>query len=221
MKFHRLSWPLAAAIVLFGGSAGAAVIDYSAVIDLDPSMFENNDSKHLIIHLPGGPISIAVGDTLQGAITFANNGRITVFDSPDIFGSEWISGSFAPDPYTTAFSTGTFQLLGVQGDYVGPETIGPMNAYGAMAFSKVRNYTDSSFSFSGVSFSLTYMDFSTPEDFPLSTHITPDRLSIPLTPAAISEGPAGVPEPETWAVMTLGFGLLGGALRRRRILRPA
>ena len=33
---------------------------------------------------------------------------------------------------------------------------------------------------------------------------------------AISEAPAGVPEPATWAAMITGFGLAGGALRRRR-----
>jgi hypothetical protein len=31
--------------------------------------------------------------------------------------------------------------------------------------------------------------------------------------------PSGVPEPETWALMILGFGLVGGAMRRRQNLR--
>lgn len=38
----------------------------------------------------------------------------------------------------------------------------------------------------------------------------------------VADGGAGaVPEPATWAVMLVGFGALGGALRRRRAASPA
>lgn len=214
MKSILSALALAAAIASYGASASAAVIDYTAVVDLDPSMFDI--SGNLIVPLPGGPIAIAVGDTLEGTITFANNGRITVFDGAQFPGSEWITGSFLPDLGTTAFSTGSFQLLGVEGDYLAPTTIQSSPASGALVFSKVTNYTDTSFSFTGVTFSLTYVDNHTPDDFPLTSHVTPSRLAIALTPAAISEGPAGVPEPATWALATLGFASIGSALRRRR-----
>jgi hypothetical protein len=39
-----------------------------------------------------------------------------------------------------------------------------------------------------------------------------DDLAMTLTTAA----PAAVPEPASWAMMLGGFGLVGGALRRRR-----
>jgi PEP-CTERM motif len=29
-----------------------------------------------------------------------------------------------------------------------------------------------------------------------------------------------IPEPATWAMMILGFGMIGGAMRRRRAVRP-
>lgn len=32
----------------------------------------------------------------------------------------------------------------------------------------------------------------------------------------VQSTPMGVPEPTSWALMILGFGLAGGALRRRR-----
>jgi hypothetical protein len=35
------------------------------------------------------------------------------------------------------------------------------------------------------------------------------------------QGPAGVPEPATWAMMIMGFGLMGSALRRRRMVPAA
>lgn len=46
------------------------------------------------------------------------------------------------------------------------------------------------------------------------------ELSFTLNPETITvtsnEAPPGVPEPAAWALMLLGFGALGGALRRRR-----
>jgi hypothetical protein len=42
---------------------------------------------------------------------------------------------------------------------------------------------------------------------PIVTTVTPE---VPITPAA------PVPEPASWAMMLLGFALIGGALRRRR-----
>lgn len=43
---------------------------------------------------------------------------------------------------------------------------------------------------------------------PLLDGIVFERIGTTNTP--------GVPEPTTWAMMLTGFGLLGGALRRRR-----
>jgi len=40
---------------------------------------------------------------------------------------------------------------------------------------------------------------------------------LTFTPAA---APAATPEPATWIAMVVGFGILGGALRRRRSIRP-
>ena len=44
-----------------------------------------------------------------------------------------------------------------------------------------------------------------------------DDVSVTGPTAAIPEGPGrGVPEPATWAMMLLGFGVLGATLRQRR-----
>lgn len=45
-----------------------------------------------------------------------------------------------------------------------------------------------------------------------------DTTGLKFTATAIT---AGVPEPATWAMMLAGFGLLGGAMRRRRTMAPA
>lgn len=45
-----------------------------------------------------------------------------------------------------------------------------------------------------------------------------DDVSITDTGEHVSGGVAGVPEPSSWALLISGFGLAGGALRRRRAL---
>lgn len=45
-------------------------------------------------------------------------------------------------------------------------------------------------------------------------------LSVELNPTTVSLVALGVPEPATWAIMMLGFGAIGGAMRRRRWAAP-
>lgn len=46
---------------------------------------------------------------------------------------------------------------------------------------------------------------------------TPDRNSFASDPSALTFGAvSAVPEPASWAMMILGFGLIGGAMRRRK-----
>jgi hypothetical protein len=202
---------LALAAACACSAASAAIVNYSAVIDLDPSMIDG--AGRLVVPLPGGPFSLNVGDTLQGAITFANNGRITVFNGTLPVDREWITGSFRPDDGTSAQSVGTFSFLGRQGDYLLPDTVASSNFVGAIGFGRTANYTNSSFSFAGISFSATYVDDLEPQDVPFTTHVTPGLWGFPFEVATISES---VPEPSTWAVLVLGFAALGQALRRRR-----
>lgn len=207
----RVKLLIASSVALAWSCAShAAVINYSALIDLDPSMFQTPGM--LVVPLTGGAMDIAVGDTLQGTITFLNGGRVTVFNG-SVDGRERVSATFRPDTGTTAFSTGSLQLLGVEGDYLGPTTITSLPVGGAIGFAGRGNLTDSSFSFSGISFSITYVDESSQGDFPLTTPVTPTFLQFPIETVAISE--SAVPEPMTWALMILGFGLAGSRLRSR------
>jgi hypothetical protein len=213
MKTNQLAMTLVAALSAGAMPAAAATIDYSALIDLEPSMITSFDS--LEVPLPGDPINIAVGDTLQGTISFANHGRITLFDNLFLEGYESFSVLFSPNFHSTAFSEGTLEFLGVEGELLGPRILTSSRVSGGMGFGKNANLTNTMFSFTGVRFSITYVDRSTPDDFPLSSQVTPARLSIPYGYFAISQG-AAVPEPSTWAMMITGFGAIGTIARRSR-----
>lgn len=50
-------------------------------------------------------------------------------------------------------------------------------------------------------------------------NFAPTTFDLPtFGPNGVTFGEAGVPEPATWTMMIAGFGLLGAALRRRRVL---
>jgi hypothetical protein len=211
MKFGVLSLGVAAAMC--AAAASAATINYSATIALDPSMY--NVAGELVVPLPGAAIPLAVGDTLSGTIAFAGHDSITVYNSPVLGDREWLHAFFEPDPGTTAESTGDFTLLGVTGDYDGPSTITSSPVDGAVGFSKITNLTNSSFSFTGISFNITYIDdLEGGGGLPFTTEVTPGFFEVALTPSTIS-----VPEPSAWALLILGFASAGTALRRRRTIQ--
>ena len=87
------------------------------------------------------------------------------------------------------FNGGT--LLGTQGVLVVDGSATTPDLLTLSGFSDVTRLVISSFDFNGV----VYDDF------------TFDKIPIPRD--------GGVPEPAGWALMILGFGLVGGALRRR------
>lgn len=218
MRSRVFAAALAATVAAWSGAASAAVVNYAGVIDLDPSMFSGTGT--LVVPLPGGPMALNIGDTLQGTITFANKGRITVFNGTTIPGDrESISASFSPDTGTTAESIGTFRFLGRHGDYLLADTIVSNGFVGAVGFGKTANYTNSRFSFTGIAFNLTYVDDLDPQDGAVFTsHVTPGLIGFPFETTVISEG---VPEPATWALLLVGFGAVGQGLRRRRALAAA
>jgi hypothetical protein len=56
-------------------------------------------------------------------------------------------------------------------------------------------------------------------DFRISGWLNPgERYEVQLTRLFMTARAAVVPEPATWAMLIAGFGLVGGALRRRRAL---
>jgi hypothetical protein len=199
---------VATLIASTAGTASAATVVYDALIDLDPAQHIDSQGK-LRVSLPGTLFQLNVGDAFQGSITFANGGRVTVFDSVETpVGSEWVLALFRATNGTVGQFSGALQFLGVQGDYTGPASIPTGGSGGAFAFSAFGNYTNSSFSFSGLSYSGIYNSGD-------ATLFDPLDLTTPRGTVSISEAGA-VPEPTTWAMMLIGFGAVGASMRRAR-----
>lgn len=110
---------------------------------------------------------------------------------------------------THTFNSGEFDGLIVYKGFVDislPYTLTPYGATGSFSFPQ--NHSDDTLDYVYDKLSLYFWppapNFDgTPWTFTLS--------DSPITP------PGGVPEPATWAMMIVGFGMIGGAVRRRRL----
>ena len=58
-------------------------------------------------------------------------------------------------------------------------------------------------------------------DFAITAHFTTPQICNSDHPCDVNGGPPGVPEPSAWALMILGFGATGAALRRRHTVVAA
>ncbi len=75
---------------------------------------------------------------------------------------------------------------------------------------------DHAFSASGSGVGIYRYDFATETSH---SDFSSQLLRVSLTPFT-DDPPAAIPEPESWAMMLLGFGAIGTLLRRRRAIPP-
>ena len=132
-------------------------------------------------------------------------------------GEQWRSGTATADGLTFQYSLDATQLDNGTWTTFAGLNYGPTNNTNAGAingnvFSTAIAGTITGLSIAnGASFGFRWVDVdSTGSDHGIGI----DNLSINAALAPV----AGVPEPSTWALLILGFGLVGGALRRRRKL---
>ena len=141
------------------------------------------------------------GDTV--ALTFDLGGSQRN-DIGDIFNTSFLFGS------NTAYSnlSGTGLYSGLSGSGSTPTLLESLFVSGTTPF------TTSSIGFIAQSAGTLRFSFSSPSDDNIGPLLDNIRLDVTsrITPSAI----AAVPEPATWATMLLGFGLIGGAMRRSR-----
>lgn len=208
MRKLHIKTAMVLGIVLSAGTANAAAYVGNAVVDLS----QNTPGVVLGINVDKSHISgtatppLLAGDTLSGHVTFANNGIVTIYNDVQEYVQFWVANQALSSNLTYS----DFQFTGLSGNLI------PLNDFsggftGCCAGSgplPPSNLTSSSFSFTGFDYSFNFRnphDSFSPYIFFTSKASYTDDLT------------SGVPEPSTWAMMVLGFGGIGFAMRRRRV----
>jgi hypothetical protein len=214
MKNFVLTAATALALALSTTPAGAQAV---------PGLY-NTGTDNSNVALVGGngvtdPHYVIVTSTSPG---FDGASAVTYFNpayAPDDANSRWISltSTGTPGGNTTDYRL-TFDLTGfdsataiITGSW-GADNAGTMALNGVLTgnttpgFSTLTPFTVNSGFVGGINF----FDFFV-TDFGAPTALRVDDLAFQGSPAI-----GGVPEPSTWAMMILGFGLVGYAIRRSR-----
>lgn len=208
-----LSAVLGATLALIASPASAA--DY--VLDLTGSVASGSTAtvdafgQHFTfftINLSGfDPTTFQVGDTVAASITL--DGRLivpsaTVFNGVDLILQNTVSPSA-----TNTTTSGTTVLTDNGGDSLTGASISQTQDQLA---NTLLNFGGASFAFDAAqsNFTVTFLSASSlTADTALFRYFTADAIA----------GPA-LPEPTSWALMIVGLGGVGVAMRRRRAPRP-
>lgn len=203
MKLFRI---LMASVALSGAPAAHAAVVGNLGGGIDPFSSLSN------VGLDGGAVALLLGGTIYNSDQpFADIPAGGVFESK-FLGAGPTSGNTATLTFTTAINYLSF-LWG------SPDT------YNRLRITSTSGIYD--FTAAGMGFSVTngnqsfsqYVNFATNAPGEVITSAT--FSNSPLTDAfevanfSIRSAPA-VPEPATWAMMLVGFGLIGGAVRASR-----
>ena len=201
------------AMALTPVAANAATVNYEATINLNDPDYTiiNVDGVQLFlpgIYSPGSDlIELNPGDSINGTVLF-NGGRLQISDSGH---GDYEIATFFPFISTNiddaTYSDINVMLLGVKGDYTGPANIMGNISGAVLGGYRIGDLTGSSFSFSGLQFTVNYQSGN-------ATSFDPYVVAqfTRVDGAVLSS----VPEASTWAMMLLGFGAMGTAMRRPR-----
>jgi PEP-CTERM motif-containing protein len=174
------------------------------------TIFSENFESGYGVFTPSGQVAIATGTdyipccgTSGSAGAMANH--FVTFGSGDEASGSIMSASFATllgQTYTVAFDYGA---LGQGSESLTFDVDGNLFVYNPIANDDLDStFTSDSFTFLGSGGTSTLTIFS---GGVASVDAVVDNISV--------TGPGGVPEPATWAMMLLGFGGVGFAMRRQ------
>ncbi|QJU59329.1 PEP-CTERM sorting domain-containing protein [Sphingomonas sp. AP4-R1] len=162
------------------------------------------------VDLSSGPYTVNIGSDASYTFSYSPNGLSTVAVSMTGTGEVYGNGFFSPnspDPLQIDVLVPDQLSLGQFFQQTGTQSI-PYSA--SLSSIALRFMTGGQ----------TYYGYAQAGGSSLVQFAYNDT---PLGSISTGELPASVPEPATWAMLVVGFGLTGGALRRRRlsIVRPA
>ena len=161
----------------------------------------------------GLSFDLAEGDTLDYSIDFLGGQSLTLSNATSLWAFVYAQTS------SDVTGTGTLTLLDQNGGSVLTSNF-KTDTQGSIHFGQ--NFTSGDFT-GGLPASLTFFGLhyvGVVDDY-VEQGVTTRHYEGPafyFETRSATVNPGGVPEPETWALMIGGFGLAGGALRRRRAL---
>ncbi|WP_296717134.1 PEPxxWA-CTERM sorting domain-containing protein [Erythrobacter sp.] len=151
--------------------------------------------------------TVQSGDTVNWNIDFAGNQQLTLTGMMSIF--PW----FRTAESDTINMTGTMNLLGADGSVL--FSASKTDSNGSIHLGQFMRSSDfgalpPSITFAGIQYIGTVNSWATGD---LSKTYDQTRMRWSAASASVSQFQASVPEPTTWAMMLLGFGFVGGAMR--------
>jgi hypothetical protein len=161
-------------------------------------------------------VDISVGDNVTLNFTFAGDEEVTTQGLYSANVSVWTQGW---NDYATVYSTGSLSFLDTHGNVVyssGTKSDGDCCVHVGQFFFGDLSGAPSTMTFHAMRWTGTVTGY---DGFTTRTYDDPNLLigadSATLTGSA--SGTSAAPEPASWAMMLGGFGLVGSALRRRKV----
>lgn len=220
-RMTLLAAAAAAAVLSLPAGASAATVVLNSVLDLSlagvtPNSVTAGEYYGFSAALPlAPPFDVAEGDTFTWNLDFKGDQVLTVENLSLLM--PFVFTRHADQQPAAVRMTGRIDLLGAGGQVVA--TAQKTSTDGAVIIGQVWNGSEfgspASLTFAGFHYSGVVEEYSQVlEVIPDYVVRTYDGPSFYLEGSSVSVGQA-VPEPTTWALMLAGFGLAGGALRRR------
>lgn len=207
------------ALAAFAAPSYAVTVVVTRTIDLSTASL--SPGSLIVSGATFAPVAIGDNDTLDYTINFSGTQAITVTDADSfLIKLRAVTGSTA----TAVQGSGVLTLLGTP-SYTSNQAVynANTNSVGTDGagefFAAETNFTalPGVVTFTGLHFvgSVDYVSPAvTTRNYNLpSLQVTGDTVTVSGAPAS-----PGVPEPSSWALMMIGFGAIGGAMRRRRSL---
>jgi hypothetical protein len=216
MKIHALLSKLRNSLLIAAAATGclcplasspatAATVVASHTVDLTTVNLSGNSL--FIDELLSAPVTLAEGDTLDFTLDFLSNQTLEIGSPNSILAGVWVEDNGDSATFT---ALGQLFFLGATGPVVSgaldSESGCCVHFANAIAGAQLTSGSGP-ISFSGIRYVALVQDFDD------NTAKTYERTFFQFAGASFR---IAVPEPSTWAMMLLGFGAVGFAMRRRR-----